>query len=716
MTADRRGDLRVVALAAAAWAGAVAARPVPAPVLVVTAVVLVWPPWRRWVIRRTARTTGRWSAVHVDRGVHRRWSGAVTVARWALVLAVVTSGLGARSLAGLVPPAAGPVEATLVLVTDPDPTTDGRLRFDARWRGRRVLAEASAPAAVAHLTPRLAGERVVVRGVVTRFDPRPDWATGRHLAAELSVESVVGIGDGAPHAAVANGLRRLLQRGAASLPDGHRALLAGLTLGDERGQPPELAADFRSSGLTHLLAVSGQNVAFLLAIAAPLLGRLGLWSRFLTAVSLVAGFAFLTRFEPSVVRAAVVATVALWAVTTGRASGGARHLGLAVCGLLVVDPLLTRSVGFRLSVAACAGVLALAPSIVRRLPGPRWFREGLGVTAGAQLAVAPVLVPTFGAMPVAALPANIAAGPLAGFLMVWGVTAGVVAGVAGGSVAWLLHRPSALGLALLERVSAVGASLPLGHVDLRHVAVLGLAALLWRGRRPALRVGAGVLVVLALVAPLRARVPPGPAAAGWAATVWSDGPVAVVDVDAGASPVEVLDVLRARRVHTVGLVVVRSSRPELGAVVEAVRARFPVGGVLVPAGSPVPGAVRPTTGFRARVGGFVVEVDRTAPALRARIGWARRSSSARPAGSPGGRGAAVGSPRAPGARAPPLRRHPSGHRDGHPQPHPRLVLRRRPLLGLRRLPPQGRGAGRRRRRRARRRWGEGRARPRGQRG
>src|SRR5690606_27453305 len=123
-------------------------------------------------------------------------------------------------------------------------------------------------------------------------------------------------------------------------------------------------------------------------------------------------------------RAAFVAGVALWALTSGRPSGGLRHLALAVCALLVVDPLLTRSVGFRLSVAACLGVLLLSAPIVSRLPGPRWAREALGMTAGAQPAVAPVLVPTFGAMPLAALPANVAAAPLAGALMVWGVTAG----------------------------------------------------------------------------------------------------------------------------------------------------------------------------------------------------------------------------------------------------------------------------------------------------
>lgn len=596
-----RADLPVVVLATATWIGATVARPVP--VLLLTALAV------GFGLRH--RLGGRPGAV----------LGLVVLS---VALAAAASVLGSRSLDGLRPPERQTVDATVVLTSDPETTADGRLRFDARWQGRRVLAEVRAPAAIAALEHRLAGDRAVVRGVVSPFERRRDWATARHLAAELEVQSVHAVGGGAPHAAAANGFRRLLERGAATLTDRHRALLAGLTLGDDRAQPPELSADFRAAGLTHLLAVSGQNVLFLLVVVSPVLRRLRLWPRFVVALAVVAAFALVTRFEPSVVRASVVAGVALWAATTGRPSGGVRHLALAVTGLLLVDPLLTRSVGFRLSVAACIGVLTLAPPIVQRLPGPRWFRETLGVTAGAQLAVAPVLVPTFGAMPLAALPANVAAGPLAGALMVWGVTAGVVAGVVGGPVAWLLHLPSALGLAVLERIAAVGASLPLGYVDLRHVLVLAVATVLWHLGGVRTRVAAAVLVAAVLVAPLGAAPERGPVEAGWAATVWTDGLVAVVDLDTGASAVEVLDVLRRRRVHVVGLLVVRSPRPELAAVVDAISARVRVWVVLAPASSPVGDAVTPRPGFRSRVGGFVVDVAAVEPVLAARIGWARQ--------------------------------------------------------------------------------------------
>jgi competence protein ComEC len=594
---DLRADAPAVVLAVSAWIGATVAAPLPPGIVAATGVASA-------VVLRSRR--GSPSRLLLT----------------CLVLGLLTSGLGARSLAGLEPRATGDVEATVALVTDPESTPTGRLRAEVRLDGRRLLAEARSPAAIEVLEPRLAGDRVVVRGVVEPLTSRPGWMAARHVAGRLRIESVLAVADGAPHASAANGLRRVLDRGASSLPDRHRALLAGLTLGDERAQPAELAADFRASGLTHLLAVSGQNLVFILAVAGPLLRRLGIWPRFVVAVALVTGFAFLTRFEPSVVRAAAVATVALWASTSGRPSGGLRHLALAVCGLLVVDPLLTRSVGFRLSVTACLGVLLLAPPIVARLSGPRWVREALGMTAGAQLAVAPVLVPTFGAMPLAALPANVAAAPLAGALMVWGVTGGIVAGVLGGTAAQVLHLPSRVGLLALEHVASIGGSLPLGHVDLRHIVVVTVAALLVaRGGRRAGAVAA-VLLAVALAVPATARVPAGAEPAGWAATVWSDGPVAIVDLEAGASGVEVLDVLRRRRVHLVALVLVRADRPELAEVVGSIRARLPVQTVLAPTGAAIPGHVVPRPGFATELAGFDIRVPAVSPVLDVRIGRA----------------------------------------------------------------------------------------------
>ena len=97
---------------------------------------------------------------------------------------------------------------------------------------------------------------------------------------------------------------------------------------------------------------------------------------------------------------------------------------LAAIALLLVDPFLVHSVGFVLSCAASLGIALLARPIAARLRGPAWMREVLGVTAAAQIGVAPVLIPVFGSMPLVALPANLVAVPLAAPLTIWGLVGG----------------------------------------------------------------------------------------------------------------------------------------------------------------------------------------------------------------------------------------------------------------------------------------------------
>ena len=125
---------------------------------------------------------------------------------------------------------------------------------------------------------------------------------------------------------VANGLRRTLERGAVSLPGQERALFTGFVLGDARGQSQATADDFRNAGLTHLLVVSGENVAFVLALAGPLLRLLGLRGRFVAGLLVLVAFGVLVRWEPSVLRAEAMAALALLASTMGRPASGLRLL------------------------------------------------------------------------------------------------------------------------------------------------------------------------------------------------------------------------------------------------------------------------------------------------------------------------------------------------------------------------------------------------------
>ena len=247
---------------------------------------------------------------------------------------------------------------------------------------------------------------------------------------------------------------------------------------ETRGEcPPTWWSDFRAAGLTHLLAVSGGNVAFVLALAAPLLRRLGLLGRFTTGLAVLVVFGAMTRWEPSVLRAVAMAALVLLSGYVGRPVPGLRVSLVVTTGLLLADPFLLHSIGFLLSVTATFGIVVLARPIERRLPGPRWLREVASVTTAAQIGVAPLLVPIFGSLPLVALPANLLAVPLAGPLTVWGIVAGALGGVLdplAPRVAAMLQVPTRALLHALLATADLAARAPVA-VDGRGLA--GLAAL-----------------------------------------------------------------------------------------------------------------------------------------------------------------------------------------------------------------------------------------------
>ena len=340
--------------------------------------------------------------------------------------------------------------------------------------GRTVVAIGSGDDA-SRLRILSSGDQVTMRGELEPldgFDTRERW---RHAVGRFRVSELLGFaGPASPLRRVANSLRDAVLRGGSGLPPTERALEAGFLLGDTRAIPPELVTDFRDAGLSHLLAVSGANVAFVLVLAGPLLRRLRLGPRALGGGIVLVLFGTMTRWEPSVLRATVMAGAVLGANLLGRPAPAGRVLALAALTLLVVDPFLIHSVGFLLSCGACAGIVLLAPWLATRIPGPAAVREALSVTLAAQLGVAPVLLPVFGTVPMIALPANLLAVPVVGPLTIWGLIAGLVGGVAGPSVALVLQLPTLSLLRWVETVAGTAAETPLA-LDAR--GAWGVAAL-----------------------------------------------------------------------------------------------------------------------------------------------------------------------------------------------------------------------------------------------
>jgi competence protein ComEC len=304
-----------------------------------------------------------------------------------------------------------------------------------------------------------AGDRVVLTGwlrPLEGYDARYRW---RHAAARFDAHDLLDASTPVmPLAGVANEARATVLRGTDGLAPSEAALVAGFLLGDTRDLPRDVLERFRASGLSHLLAVSGANVAFVLALVGPFLRRSSRTVRLVMTGGVLVIFGAMTRWEPSVLRACAMAATAVLAAHVGRPSQGVRTLALAATVLLLVDPFLLRSIGFLLSCGASLGITLLAGPLARRLRGPAWLRESLGTTVAAQIGVAPVLVTVFGSIPLVTLPANLLAVPLAGPLTTWGLTGGVLAG---------LVRPRAPGLSeLLQLPTRVLAQALLGLADL----------------------------------------------------------------------------------------------------------------------------------------------------------------------------------------------------------------------------------------------------------
>jgi competence protein ComEC len=149
------------------------------------------------------------------------------------------------------------------------------------------------------------------------------------------------------------------------------------------------------------------------------------------------------------------------ALAVGRPTAGLRSLTIAVAVLLVVDPFLLHSIGFALSCAASVGIALWSGAIAERVPGPRPFAEALGVTVGAQVAVAPLLILVFGGVPLVAVPANLVVAPVAGPLTMLGLVGGVAGGLLGGPAAAVVTFPAYVCAGIVLLVARWAAAVPL---------------------------------------------------------------------------------------------------------------------------------------------------------------------------------------------------------------------------------------------------------------
>jgi competence protein ComEC len=274
------------------------------------------------------------------------------------------------------------------------------------------------------------GEKIVVSGWRSKLSPeRERRLISKHIKGKFEIKSVEERRfTAAPLFRSAQRVRKLIDRGASSFSYDERSLFTGLVIGDDSEQPEQMVVAFRKSGLAHLVAVSGQNVAFVLAGLSPLLRRMPRTMRLLVTCGILIWFVVITQVEPSVVRAAVMAGVATLSISIGRPPRTLRLLGLTVIVTIFLDPLLAWSVGYYMSVGATAGLCLLSGPLARVIPGPRWLANLIGATVSAQAGVTPAVVFVFGLPAAIGIIANVLAVPIASLVMLAGLPLSLFAG------------------------------------------------------------------------------------------------------------------------------------------------------------------------------------------------------------------------------------------------------------------------------------------------
>ncbi|MFL6061905.1 MAG: ComEC/Rec2 family competence protein [Marmoricola sp.] len=413
------------------------------------------------------------------------------------------------------------------------------------------------------------------RGDVVRVEATPEPSDRPERAAVLRVHgrAVVISGPG-PITRGADTLRAAIARAAGHGGPG-AALVPGLVDGDDAGVSDALTADFRTTGLTHLTAVSGTNLTLILGFLLLLARWCGVRARGLlvTGGLGVVGFVVLAGPQPSVLRAAAMGTVALIGMGAGGREAGIRALGAGTFVLLLIDPGLAVSPGFVLSALATAGILLLAPrwrdALGRWLPRP--VAEAIAVPLAAQLACTPLIAALSGQVSLVALAANLAAAPLVAPATVLGLVGGLVALVCD-PVGRVVARPAVWCAEGIVEIARRGAGLELpaitwstSAVSLLVLVVLCAAMALAMPHllaRPVPALLAAALLTVVVLVPLPTPGWPPP---GWVFVACSvgqgDGLVlavgvhAAVVVDAGPDPRLMDRCLRRLHVRTIPVLV-----------------------------------------------------------------------------------------------------------------------------------------------------------------
>jgi competence protein ComEC len=482
---ERHLDLRLVPAALTSWA--------------VTAAGILWADIgvvAALLVATVVTAAGWWASARREAGAGARMTAAGTVA-------VAVAGLGFAVAIQLrvdqarhhpIADRFGTVAAVIVTPSESPRSLGGnRMMFRGSLRSVESIEMSGRVVVFTSVT----GFTELTAGQPAAFDARITRPTRRDLTvAVLSSTGEASLGEAAPIQRAAQRVRTAFAATARSaLPADQAAMLPALVLGDTSALTGLTTDEFKTAGLTHLMAVSGANVTIVCGAVLLTAGLVG--PRFAVALAAVALVAFVIVVQPSasVLRAAVMGAVTLLAVVSHRRRQAIPVLSASVIALMIGAPELAVDIGFALSVSATAALVVIAPAWSRRLVAHGWpkpLADAVSVAVAAQLVTAPLVAAISGRFSVVAVAANLAAAGVIAPITVIGTAAAVLSALwpSGAEVLIRFTGPELWWLCNVAHCAAAlpGASVPvsagaLGAFTVAAVTVAAVVLMRWRRAR-----------------------------------------------------------------------------------------------------------------------------------------------------------------------------------------------------------------------------------------
>lgn len=324
------------------------------------------------------------------------------------------------------------------------------------------------------------GDRVSIRGLLERPEPIEDFRYDHYLA-RYGIYAVIYRANILALSSQLSFLQKIKRslytfkvitedRLNSLYPEPHASFMAGLLTGSRKGIPEDTMEDFNTTGLTHIIAISGYNITIVIAVIAGALFWLQPHQRLIPSIGAIILFTVFVGASAAVVRAAIMGILGLIALHVNRLQNIRLTILWTAFFMVVWNPkILWYDAGFQLSFLAVLGLVECAPlldPLFTRIPNTLGLRESLQMTIAAQLSAVPLIVVLFGRVSLIAPIANVLVAPAIPFAMLFG-TLSILVGFLSLPLGLLIASAGWLCLEWILIVAHVLAHIPFASLPLK---------------------------------------------------------------------------------------------------------------------------------------------------------------------------------------------------------------------------------------------------------